>query len=163
MSSPSQKCKKASPVDVSSTTSKTKNTVKTAWPARKFVYPKQSHFCYTREDLYEEYGLRLEGKLYQNLDAEDLTKEEWLSVFTKGREKGSKLFLSMVRPKFMEECRLLFHKAADLGTIAYNGSGWCYAAQMSRPWQVQGYIIIIPCELCRLPLLWFGNSQTSKV
>lgn len=79
-------------------------------PARKFQYPKQSQFCYTRDDLHDEYGLSLEGKLYQNLDVEDLSDKDWLSVFTKSKEKGSKIFLHMVRPEFMEECKLLFHK-----------------------------------------------------
>lgn len=103
--------RKASLVDMSST-NKAKSTFSksSGLPVRKFQYPKQSRFCYTRQDLHEEYGLSLDGKLYQNLGAEDVIEEDWLSMFTKNREKGSKIFLHMRRPEFMEECKLLFHK-----------------------------------------------------
>lgn len=78
--------------------------------SRKAQYPKQTRFCFTRHDLHEEYGLSLEGKLYQHLSDEDVTDEDWLAVFTKKREKGVRIFLHMVRPEYAEECRLLFHK-----------------------------------------------------
>lgn len=78
--------------------------------SRKAQYPKQTRFCYTSYDLHAEYGLSLEGKLFQHLSDEDVTDEDWLAVFTKKREKGVRLFLTMVRPKYAEECRLLFHK-----------------------------------------------------
>ena len=78
--------------------------------SRKALFPKQTRFCYTRYDLHAEYGLSLEGKLYQHLSDEDVTDEDWLAVFTKKREKGVRIFLSMVRPEYVEECKLLFHK-----------------------------------------------------
>ncbi|MCO5603174.1 hypothetical protein L7F22_057321 [Adiantum nelumboides] len=70
----------------------------------KIQYPKQTQFCYTGEELHEEYGLSLEGKLYQHLDDADVTDQDWLSVFMKKREKGSKIFLHMMRPEFVDEC-----------------------------------------------------------
>ena len=60
--------------------------------------------------MHEEYGLSLEGKLYQHLDADDVTDDDWLSVFNKRQGKGSNIFLHMVRPEFQEECKLLFYK-----------------------------------------------------
>ena len=35
-------------------------------------YPQQRKFCYTAEELHEEYGLSLKGKLAQDLDDDDL-------------------------------------------------------------------------------------------
>ncbi|KAI5083477.1 hypothetical protein GOP47_0003220 [Adiantum capillus-veneris] len=78
--------------------------------SRKVQYPKKTRFCFTRHDLHEEYGLSLEGKLYQHLSDEDVIDEDWLSVFIKKREKGVRLFFHQVWPKYAEECRLLFHK-----------------------------------------------------
>lgn len=77
---------------------------------RKFRYQKLKHFCFTREDFNKEYGLSLEGKLHQNLSLEDLPDKEWLSVFSRKRDKGMKLFLHMLQPGFVDECRLLYHK-----------------------------------------------------
>ncbi|MCO5559731.1 hypothetical protein L7F22_013332 [Adiantum nelumboides] len=78
--------------------------------SRKAQYPKQTKFCFTQHDLHEEYGLSLEGKLYQHFSDEDVTDEDWLAVFTKEREKGVRIFLNMVQLEYEEECRLLFHK-----------------------------------------------------
>lgn len=78
--------------------------------SRKAQYPKQTRFCYTRHDLHEEYSLSLEGKLYQHLSDEDVRNEDWDAVFTRKREKGVRIFLHMMRPEYVEECRLLFHK-----------------------------------------------------
>ncbi|MCO5608268.1 hypothetical protein L7F22_062474 [Adiantum nelumboides] len=94
----------------SSLLTKEVNYKKNAGSSRKAQYPKQTKFCFTRHDLHEEYGLSLEGKLYQHLSDEDVTDEDWLAVFTKKREKGAKIFLNMLRPEYEEECRLLFHK-----------------------------------------------------
>ena len=52
----------------------------------------------------------MEGKLYQHLSDEDVTNEDWDAVFTRKREKGVRIFLHMMRPEYVEECRLLFHK-----------------------------------------------------
>lgn len=78
--------------------------------SKKFEYPKQTHFCKTRNQFYKEYGLSLEGKLFQHLSAEDMSDDDWMSVFTRRPEKGSKIFLSMLRPEFQDDCRLLFHQ-----------------------------------------------------
>ena len=77
---------------------------------QKAQYPKQTQFCYTRHDLHKEYGLSLEGKLYQHLSDEDVRDEDWDAVFTRKREKGVRIFLHMIRLEYVEECRLLFHK-----------------------------------------------------
>ena len=136
MKTPPRACKTTNvPVDVSSTTSNSKGVflctaevivgslfnlfvaivlcdfvVCVALSARRTPYPKQTRFCFTQEELNEEYGLSLEGKLYQQLGAGDVTDDDWLSVFYKKREKGSKIFLHMVRPELHEECRLLYYK-----------------------------------------------------
>ncbi|MCO5606512.1 hypothetical protein L7F22_060700 [Adiantum nelumboides] len=81
-----------------------------ALPSRKAQNPKQKRFCYTQEELHEEHGLILEGKLYQHLNEADVTEEDWLSIFKKKQEKGSKIFLHMMRPEYVEDCTLLFHK-----------------------------------------------------
>ncbi|MCO5608805.1 hypothetical protein L7F22_063022 [Adiantum nelumboides] len=44
-----------------------------ALPSWKVQYPKQKQFCYTREELHEEHGLSLEGKLYQHISEGDVT------------------------------------------------------------------------------------------
>ena len=91
MKTPPRACKTTNvPVDVSSTTSNSKGVflciaevivgslfnlfvaivlcdfvVCVALSARRTPYPKQTRFCFTQEELNEEYGLSLEGELYQ--------------------------------------------------------------------------------------------------
>ncbi|MCO5595024.1 hypothetical protein L7F22_049061 [Adiantum nelumboides] len=84
-----------------------KSIARSSW---KIQYPKQTQFCYTQEELHEEYGLNLEGKLYQHLGDADVIDQDWLSVFMKKREKGSKMFLHMMQLEFVDKFRLLFHK-----------------------------------------------------
>ena len=78
--------------------------------AGKFQYPKQKTFCLSRDQFHSEHGLSLVGKLYQHLSQSDLPDSEWLTVFSRIRGKGAKLFLNMLRPEYVDECRLLFHK-----------------------------------------------------
>ncbi|MCO5580028.1 hypothetical protein L7F22_033894 [Adiantum nelumboides] len=94
-------------LSIKSETIDDKNIGRSSW---KIQYPKQTRFCYIREELHEEYGLSLEGKLYQHLGDADVTDQDWLLVFMKKREQCSKTFLHMMRPEFVDECRLLFHK-----------------------------------------------------
>lgn len=74
------------------------------------MYPKLSRFCLTKEQLNQEYGLSLVGKLPTDLSKEDLPEAEWLSVFRVPCAKNSKIFLHMVRPLFLDDCRLLYQK-----------------------------------------------------
>ncbi|MCO5559688.1 hypothetical protein L7F22_013289 [Adiantum nelumboides] len=85
--------------------------VTASWKAQ---YPKQTRFFFTQHDLHEEYGLSLEGKLYQHLFDEDVTDEDWLAVFTKKREKGVRIFLNMVRLEYEEE----FAGSSDMPYVA---------------------------------------------
>ncbi|MCO5578893.1 hypothetical protein L7F22_032741 [Adiantum nelumboides] len=56
-------------------------------------------------------GVRSEsGKLWKHLSADDLLELEWLTVFDTPKYKGSKIFLNMVKPQFVDECRLLFFR-----------------------------------------------------
>ncbi|MCO5600503.1 hypothetical protein L7F22_054616 [Adiantum nelumboides] len=84
-----------------------KSIALTSW---RVQYPKKQQFYYTREELHEEHGLRLEGKLYQHLSEANVLEEDWLSIFKKKREKGFKLFLRRMQPEYVEDCKLLFHK-----------------------------------------------------
>ncbi|MCO5609868.1 hypothetical protein L7F22_064101 [Adiantum nelumboides] len=49
-------------------------------------YPIHNKFCYTAEELHEEYGLSIEKK------------------------KNAKVYLHHLQPSFIDDCRLLFHK-----------------------------------------------------
>ena len=73
-------------------------------------YPQQIKFCYTAEDLHEEYGLSLEGKLPKDLIDEDLPPEQWLTVFKYNPQKNSKIYLNHLQPHLVEDCRFLFSK-----------------------------------------------------
>lgn len=73
-------------------------------------YPQQIKFCYTAEDLHEEYGLSLEGKLPKDLTDEDLPPEQWLTVFKHNHQKNSKIYLNHLQPHLVEDCRFLFSK-----------------------------------------------------
>ena len=41
-------------------------------------YPTLTRFCYTAEELHEEYGLSLEGALPKDLTEENLPNDQWL-------------------------------------------------------------------------------------
>ncbi|MCO5580122.1 hypothetical protein L7F22_033989 [Adiantum nelumboides] len=73
-------------------------------------YPRLSKFCFLIEELHEEYGLSLEGKLPKELSDKDIPDEEWLSVFKCLHKKNTKLFLNHVRDELIDECRLLYQK-----------------------------------------------------
>lgn len=70
-------------------------------------YPQQIKFCYTAQDLHEEYGLSLEGKLSKDLTDEDLPPEQWLTVFKNKFQKNSKIYLNHLQPHLVEDCRIL--------------------------------------------------------
>ena len=76
----------------------------------KLVYPKLKRFCLTKEQLNAEYGLSLVGKFPKDLSKQDMSEEDWLSVFRVHCVKNSKIFLHMVQSEFMEECGLLYQK-----------------------------------------------------
>ena len=76
----------------------------------RFEYPKLARFCQKKEDFAEVYGLSQSGKLWKHLSAGDLPESEWLTVFNTPKYKGSKIFLNMVKPQFVDECRLLFYR-----------------------------------------------------
>ena len=44
-------------------------------------YPILNKFCYTAEELHEEYGLSLEGKVARDLSDYDLPDDQWLTIF----------------------------------------------------------------------------------
>ena len=73
-------------------------------------YSQQTKFCYTAQDLHEEYGLSLEGKLPKDLTDEDLPPEQWLTVFKYKFQKNSKIYLNHLQPHLVEDCRFLFSK-----------------------------------------------------
>ncbi|MCO5603239.1 hypothetical protein L7F22_057387 [Adiantum nelumboides] len=66
-------------------------------------YPRLSKFFFSAEELHEEYGLSLEGKLPKELSDKDIPDEEWLSVFKCLHKKNIKLFLNHVRDEFVDE------------------------------------------------------------
>lgn len=78
--------------------------------APTFEYPRLTRFCTTSQELHEKYGLSLSGKLSSHISDNGLLDSQWPSVFTSYHTKGSKIFLSMVCPEFLDECRLLYHK-----------------------------------------------------
>ena len=73
-------------------------------------YPTLTRFCYTAEELHEEYGLSLEGALPKDLTEENLPNDQWLTVFKQSYQKNSKIYLNQVQPTHLEECRFLYHK-----------------------------------------------------
>ncbi|MCO5551548.1 hypothetical protein L7F22_005052 [Adiantum nelumboides] len=77
--------------------------------SKALEYPRLSKFCLI-EELYEEYGLSLEGKLPKELSDKDIPNEEWLSVFKCLHKKSTKLFLNHVRDEFVDKCPLLYQK-----------------------------------------------------
>ncbi|MCO5556460.1 hypothetical protein L7F22_010009 [Adiantum nelumboides] len=76
----------------------------------RFEYPKLARFCQTQEEFAEVHGLSQSGKLWKHLSAGDLPVSKWLTVFDTPKYKGSKIFLNMVKPQFVDECRLLFYR-----------------------------------------------------
>ncbi|MCO5548676.1 hypothetical protein L7F22_002135 [Adiantum nelumboides] len=76
----------------------------------RFEYPKLARFCQMQEEFAEVHGLSQSGKLWKHLSAGDLPKSEWLAVFDTPKYKGSKIFLNMVKPQFVDECRLIFYR-----------------------------------------------------
>ncbi|MCO5597121.1 hypothetical protein L7F22_051196 [Adiantum nelumboides] len=66
--------------------------------------------CQNKEELHEEYGISLEGKLPKEISDKAIPNEEWLSVFKCLHKKNSKLFLNHVRDEFVDECRILYQK-----------------------------------------------------
>ena len=73
-------------------------------------YPILNKFCYTAEELHEEYGLSLEGKVARDLSECDLPDDQWLTVFQHRYQKNAKVYLHHLQPCFTDDCRLLFHK-----------------------------------------------------
>lgn len=73
-------------------------------------FPLLSKFCYTAEELHDEYGLSMDGVLPKDLDDDDLPDEQWLSVFKHRYQKKAKIYLHHVQPRWADDCRLLFHK-----------------------------------------------------
>ncbi|MCO5578688.1 hypothetical protein L7F22_032532 [Adiantum nelumboides] len=77
---------------------------------KRFEYPKLARFCQTQEEFAEVHDLSQSGKLWKHLSAGDLLESEWLTVFDTPKYKSSKIFLNMVKPQFVDECRLLFYR-----------------------------------------------------
>ena len=73
-------------------------------------YPILTKFCYTAEELHEEYGLSIDGVLPKDLTDEDLPDDKWLTVFKQSYHKNVKIYLNQVHPILVEDCRFLFHK-----------------------------------------------------
>ncbi|MCO5596931.1 hypothetical protein L7F22_051002 [Adiantum nelumboides] len=78
--------------------------------SKALKYPRLSKFYFSAEEMHEEYGLTLEGKLPKELSYKDIPDEEWLSVFKCLHKKNTKLFLNHVRDQFVNECWLLYQK-----------------------------------------------------
>ncbi|MCO5570514.1 hypothetical protein L7F22_024237 [Adiantum nelumboides] len=76
----------------------------------RFEYPKLARFCHTQEEFAEVHSLSKSEKLWKHLSTGALPKSEWLTVFDTPKNKGSKIFLNMVKPQFVDECRLLFYR-----------------------------------------------------
>ncbi|MCO5572121.1 hypothetical protein L7F22_025872 [Adiantum nelumboides] len=87
--------------------SKSKQSTKSL---KALEYKRLSIFCFSAEELHEEYGLILEEKLPKELSNKDIPNEEWPSVFKCLHKKNIKLFLNHVRDEFVDECRLLYQK-----------------------------------------------------
>ncbi|MCO5557948.1 hypothetical protein L7F22_011522 [Adiantum nelumboides] len=79
-------------------------------PFTALEYPRLSTFCFSIEELHEEYGLSLEEKLPKELTNKEIPDEEWLSVFKCLHKKSTKLFFNHVRDELVDECRLLYQK-----------------------------------------------------
>ncbi|MCO5548856.1 hypothetical protein L7F22_002318 [Adiantum nelumboides] len=76
----------------------------------RFEYPKLARFYQTQEEFAEVHGLIQSGKLWKHLSAGDLPESKRLTVFDTPKHKGSKIFLNIVKPQFIDECRLLFYR-----------------------------------------------------
>ncbi|MCO5578582.1 hypothetical protein L7F22_032426 [Adiantum nelumboides] len=74
-------------------------------------YPILNKFCYTTEELHEEYGLSIEGKVAKDLSSYDLPDDEWLTLFQHRYQKNAKVYFHHLQASFIDDCRLLFHKA----------------------------------------------------
>ncbi|MCO5555374.1 hypothetical protein L7F22_008920 [Adiantum nelumboides] len=72
-------------------------------------YPQLTKFCYIVEELHEEYGLRLQGLLPKDITKDILPEEQWLTAFKFKHQKGAKIYVSHVHPRYIDDCRLLFH------------------------------------------------------
>ncbi|MCO5577266.1 hypothetical protein L7F22_031093 [Adiantum nelumboides] len=82
------------------------------WNLTRFEYPKLARFCQAQEEFAEVHGLSQSGKLWKHLSAGDLPESKWLTVFDTPKYKGSKIFLNMVKPQFVDECDPEAHKIA---------------------------------------------------
>ncbi|MCO5604150.1 hypothetical protein L7F22_058310 [Adiantum nelumboides] len=74
-------------------------------------YPILNKFCYTAEELHEEYGLSLEGKVAKDLSGYDLPDDQWLTVFQHQYQKNAKL--SFLDAMLLRSAMLLKKTARD--------------------------------------------------
>ncbi len=61
-------------------------------------YPVLSKFCYTAEELHDEYGLSMDGILPKDLGDDDLPDEHWFSVFKNRYQKKEKIYPHHLQP-----------------------------------------------------------------
>lgn len=102
----------------------------------------------------------MEGVLYQHLSFEDVSDEDWLAVFRRKKEMNGKIYLHMVQPNYVEDCRLLFHKVYQSvpcnGELTYKFATLfvyerCPAAMESKPprkvaWAIFGEQVLDHCR-----------------
>ncbi|MCO5584377.1 hypothetical protein L7F22_038303 [Adiantum nelumboides] len=99
-----------SKLELQDQTPPTNQLVTQSSPSKVEVKSRLSKFCFLAEELHEEYGLSLEGKLPKELSDKDIRDEEWLSVFKCLHKENTKLFLNHVRDEFVDECWFLYQK-----------------------------------------------------
>ncbi|MCO5577425.1 hypothetical protein L7F22_031257 [Adiantum nelumboides] len=83
----------------------------TRWRAPKVRCPLQTIFCQTKKDLNNHYGLDTEGKDPRLLKDSDVSKGDWLSVFSHSRDTSSyRVKCSSIRPDQYKDLLIFYMK-----------------------------------------------------
>ncbi|MCO5600434.1 hypothetical protein L7F22_054547 [Adiantum nelumboides] len=83
----------------------------TRWRAPKVRCPLQTIFCQTKKDFNNHYGLDTEGKDPRLLKDSDVSKGDWLSVFSHSRNTSSyRVKCSSIRPEQYEDLLIFYMK-----------------------------------------------------
>ncbi|MCO5552413.1 hypothetical protein L7F22_005924 [Adiantum nelumboides] len=81
------------------------------WRAPKVRYPMQTIFCQTKKDFNNHYGLDTEGKDPRLLKDSDVSKGDWLSIFSHSRDTSSyRVKCSSIRPEQYEDLLIFYMK-----------------------------------------------------
>ncbi|MCO5597884.1 hypothetical protein L7F22_051969 [Adiantum nelumboides] len=65
-----------------------RSTTKKKGENRMDEYPILNKFCYTVQELHEEYGLSIQGKVAKDLSGYDLPDDQWLTIFQHRSKPG---------------------------------------------------------------------------